>query len=86
MSGDIVERLRQSADTSSGGGGDWYQLVYRCREAADEIERLRAAGDALVKCVNQFGDTDNWTHDDGFLFHDEALAAIAAWQKARRER
>ena len=51
----------------------------------DEVERLRAAGYGLAKCVNQFGDIDNWTHDDGFLFHDEALAAIAAWEEARRE-
>lgn len=49
-----------------------------------EIERLRTAGDALHKALNQFGDIDNWTHDDGFLFHDEALAAIAAWEEARR--
>jgi hypothetical protein len=51
-----------------------------------ERDRLRAAGDALAVCVNQFGDTDNWTHDDGFLFHDEALAARVAWLEARRER
>ena len=43
MSGDIVERLRRAADTSASGGGEWYQLVHRCREAADEIERLRSA-------------------------------------------
>jgi hypothetical protein len=45
VSRDIVERLRRAADTSASGGGEWYQLVHRCREAADEIERLRALAD-----------------------------------------
>ena len=54
MSGDIVERLRRAADTSADGGGSWYQLVHRCREAADEIERLRAAGDALAEAADEW--------------------------------
>ena len=72
MSGDqdIVERLRQSADTSSGGCGDWYQLVYRCHEAADEIERLRAAGDALVDAL------------DGS--RNQITAAADRWNEARK--
>jgi hypothetical protein len=49
-----VERLRRAADTSAGGGGEWYQLVHRCREAADEIERLRAAGDALAEVADEW--------------------------------
>lgn len=48
MSGDdIVERLRRAADTSSGGGGEWYQLVHRCREAADAIEARDAENERL---------------------------------------
>ena len=35
---DIVERLRAAADKSEDGGGEWGQLVHRCREAADFIE------------------------------------------------
>ena len=73
MSGDIVERLRRAADTSAGGGGEWYQLVHRCREAADEIERLRADGDAMAEWA--FGDADDlW----------KMVAAVAAWQEVRQ--
>jgi len=50
VSSDIVERLRRAADKSALGGGEWYQLVHRCREAADEIERLRA--EASRSCIN----------------------------------
>lgn len=35
---DIVERLRAAADKSENGEGEWFQLVHRCREAADFIE------------------------------------------------
>lgn len=38
--GNLVTRLRDAADLSANGGGNWFQLVHRCREAADEIERL----------------------------------------------
>jgi hypothetical protein len=34
----IVERLRAAADKSENGEGEWFQLVHRCREAADYIE------------------------------------------------
>lgn len=39
----IVERLRAAALLSESGGGQWFQLIHRCREAADEIERLQEA-------------------------------------------
>ena len=38
---DLVVRLRAAADKSANGGGEWYQLIHRCREAADHIEKLR---------------------------------------------
>jgi hypothetical protein len=42
------------------------------RQVADEIERLRAAGDALVTAL----DEGEWTTD--------VLPAIAAWEEVRR--
>lgn len=45
MSDDLVERLRRAADTSESGGGEWYQLIHRCREAADRIAELEAESD-----------------------------------------
>lgn len=36
----MPDRLRAAADKSANEGREWYQLVHRCREAADEIERL----------------------------------------------
>ena len=38
---DLVVRLRAAADRSANGDGEWLQLVHRCREAADHIEKLR---------------------------------------------
>ena len=84
MSGDIVERLRsQHSDVRQGA-------IYSKQEdptwdatatAADEIERLRAAGDALAEVVA----TD---HHVNACVDDECdyIAALAAWQEARRER
>jgi len=43
----LAERLRIAADKSANGGGEWYQLIHRCREAADEIERLSGENEAL---------------------------------------
>ena len=80
MSGDIVERLRsQHSDVRQGA-------IYSKQEdpawdatadAADEIERLRAAGDALVQLICLNPNTPSQEDWD---------AAIAAWKEARRER
>ncbi len=65
MSGDdIVQRLRCEQPPRG-------CMCQNC-EAADEIERLRAAGDALADAAND--DLPSlWT-----------IATIAAWQEARR--
>jgi hypothetical protein len=63
---DIVTRLRRWGDTV-GSFGMMRALHY---QAADEIERLRAAGDALAT-VMQSGSDAGWD------------AAIDAWQEAR---
>lgn len=81
---DEIERLRAERDAYRDLANELSDAFFNSHWQA-QIERLRTAGDALDACVNQFGDTDNWTHDDGFLFHDEALAARVAWQEARRE-
>jgi tRNA(Arg) A34 adenosine deaminase TadA len=85
VSGDIVERLRRAADTSAGGGGSWYQLVHRCREAADEIERLRA--DDLHE-QHRIG-TDLVQDDDDDIMQRlryQALRALVAEQHAEIKR
>ncbi len=47
MSGDIVERLRSHLDSMC-----MNNIV--CGDAADEIERLRAAGDALAEVADEW--------------------------------
>ena len=68
MADDIVQRLRINADAI-----DWEQplAAERQREAADEIERLRAAGDALAKSLAEFNDPQ-----------DEMC--LLTWHEARR--
>lgn len=74
------ERLRALvADYEN--GIDWHVTCTNCAKLLDgnydqfcEIERLRAAGDALADAL----DTGNWTAD--------ILPAAEAWQEARRER
>jgi hypothetical protein len=66
---DIVTRLRGWVDRM-----DPSLLVLT--EAADEIERLRAAGDALAECLRYWAD-----------FADEAYPdrdALRTWEEARR--
>ena len=72
MADDIVTRLRNWGRARS-GSGDRCERMHR--EAADEIERLRAAGDALAKAVD-----DTWWPDYPCDFPD----LLAAWQEARR--
>ena len=80
MADDLTARLRDAADKSANGGGEWFQLVHRCREAADRIDALsgdvarltaergadrRGIGKLIVRCV----DTERE--------RDEALALVA---------
>ena len=73
---DIVTLLRAEADAHA--DGDWSDQVIRRRftEAADEIERLRAAGDALVEALR------GWC--DGMDVFEEDQDRVRAWEEARR--
>lgn len=84
MSDDIVERLRAEAKSGNMPLGRSFDAL----AVADEIERLRAAGDALahlmphahlsVPCRPPHGTPlDDWCSE---------CAALAAWREARRER
>ena len=67
---DIVDRLRNTCtanDACRHAACLGYCLPL---EAADEIERLRAAGDALVDSLN--------------FSRADIRAAVAVWQEARR--
>ena len=73
---DIVERLAAEFAPEHDG-----QIVLSTtvdadllRDAKAEIERLRAAGDALVHAL----DAGDWAKD--------VMPAVVAWQEARRER
>jgi len=51
----LVERLRHAADTSDAGKGEWYQLIYRCREGADALEAQAARITALEQFLIRMG-------------------------------
>ena len=71
MTDDIVTRLHDRLD-SVVFVPDRDDLI----DAADEIERLRAAGDALAECLRYWAD-----------FADEAYPdddALRTWEEARR--
>jgi hypothetical protein len=68
---DIVTRLRANADWIAQAFAVLQGTAELGREAADEIERLRAAGDALDATLGA------WARDDEQF-------VIAAWQEARR--
>lgn len=97
MTGDIVERLGQDRDyvlfTAADGmpGLRLMSEADRRHEAADEIvrlraevERLRAAGDALAEV--SLGARPWITPLFAMEHGDRISAATAAWQEARRER
>lgn len=62
MADDIVTRLRDEIDSLKVD-------VQVLRDAADEIERLRSVGDALVASIRN---------------HDLSESHVKAWQEARR--
>lgn len=66
MADDIVACLRQMAKANGCEAGRG------CSEAADEIERLRAAGDALAEYLMM-----SWRSD-------AASDLVAVWKEARR--
>jgi hypothetical protein len=65
MSDDVVKKLRDIASLRGDMGGRIIPIA--CTEAADEIERLREAGDALARGIR----TGRW--DD----------ALDAWTEVR---
>jgi hypothetical protein len=67
----IVTRLR-----ADGVYGPTDKTLPLSREAADEIERLRAAGDALLDRLN------DWHNGAPY---DLDAEAIKAWEEARRD-
>lgn len=72
MSDDIVERLRAEAKSGNMPLGRSFDAL----AVADEIERLRAAGDALAEALH------GWCNGmDAFTDDAERLRA---WQEARR--
>jgi len=71
---DIVTRLRNHRCAKCGS----FWLIDD--EAADDIDRLRAAGDALAAAVDKL---------DGFITGNKAVASeveqtLRAWEEARR--
>jgi len=68
---DIVTRLRHMAWIAP-EGEPWADAM---REAADEIKRLRATGDALLDRLN------DWHNGAPY---DRDAEAIKAWEEARR--
>jgi hypothetical protein len=75
---DIVDSLRGAVRRQS--GGRFWQTYFL--KAADEIERLRAAGDALAAWAGHF---DQCIPDDGERCWCGYESAIAPWTEARRD-
>jgi hypothetical protein len=80
MSRDIVERLRLyaaaeaiHAPLNGGGFGVMREAADAIEELTAEVERLRAAGDALAHAMTQVASDEDWS------------AALRGWE-ARRER
>lgn len=64
------------------------QLVQVLTDRISKLEkhnrRLVQAGNALDACIDQFGDIGNWTHDDAFMYVEEARTARARWKEVTR--
>ena len=71
VSGDIVERLREAHQTVP-----IPSIASLYSDAADEIERLRAAGDAMA---------DNFRRHVTASGVNDGRESLSAWQEARRE-
>jgi hypothetical protein len=71
VSGDIVERLRDAHQTVP-----LPSIASIYSNAADEIERLRAAGDAMA---------DNFRRHVTACGVNDGRESLSAWQEARRE-
>jgi hypothetical protein len=71
VSGDIVERLREAHQTVP-----IPSIASLYSDAADEIERLRAAGDAMA---------DNFRRHVTACGVNDGRESLSAWQEARRE-
>ena len=77
MNYDIVASLRASAEWIKDLEHEsWHGTADVQNDAANEIERLRAAGDALAECLRWWADFADEAYPD-----DEALRT---WEKARR--
>jgi hypothetical protein len=74
---DIVTSLRESAGWIKDVEHEsWFGTADLQTDAADEIERLRAAGDALAECLRWWADFA----DQGYPDDD----ALRTWEEARR--
>ena len=78
MADDIVTRLRDEAQRPA--------IREVCSEAADTIERLRAAGDALAHLMPHAHLSVPCRPPQGTPLNEwcSECAALAAWQEARR--
>lgn len=94
MSGDIVERLREECDEQTYIGHA--DLVVLLSTAADEIMRLRAAGDALAHTLSVqsewtccadgwFGPCDCPPDAASRPTNGRVATALDTWKEARRE-
>ena len=72
MNDELITRLRAAADKSENGGGEWYQLIHRCREAADALEAAQAEAARLHAALDSM--LSEW---DGLLAERDAEAAHA---------
>jgi hypothetical protein len=77
---DIVSRLRRLVHEERG----YKNLQMHCLEAADEIERLRVAGEDLAEALRDTRRRHQCDCADGY---DERTGdlALAQWEEARRD-